>query len=114
MIDFQYRKNGEPNEEIAAKITCSAQPAIDDRIEKGRAAWKWLHQQCETDSLTPEREVNEFRSMIPAYGCACLSDWTAIIAENPIPETGQALWAIKLHNIVNEKIGKPQWIGIID
>jgi hypothetical protein len=81
---------------------------------QGREAWAWWHAEAEKDALTPEREIREFRPMIPRYGCSCLSEWVKIIELHPIPSTGQKQYAIDRHNDVNRKLGKPIWSQAVD
>lgn len=75
---------------------------------QGRAAWAWLHERSQNDSLTVERLAVEFLPMIPNYGCSCKREWQEILVSNPLPMTGQYEWSVRVHNAVNAKLGKPQ------
>lgn len=75
--------------------------------EKGRAAWLWLHEESRKDALTKERLKKEFEPMIPAYSCGCRREWLEILQRNPLPVSGQAEWAVRCHDAVNAKLGKP-------
>lgn len=78
-------------------------------LDRGRAAWLWLHTEAEAGRLTAERITREFQPMIPNYGCSCLREWQEILQKNPLPATGQAQWAVDRHNDVNRKLGKLIW-----
>lgn len=76
---------------------------------KDAMAWKALHLAAIDGKLTPAL-VTTFGSRI---GCGtCKSDWRTTLRNNPpvySPDQRNAFdWTVKVHNIVNKKIGKPQ------
>lgn len=121
---FDLGEAPEPNFECPHGITAETAPKIqeealatyrkaerkpDDRVEKGRAAWAWLHAEGDAGRLTEDRLTKEFTPMIPRYGCACLNAWNLILAATPCRPHDQSSWACEVHNAVNLKLGKPLW-----
>lgn len=43
--------------------------------------------------------------VLPCFWCRL--HFSQVLAENPIPDTGLFKWSVDVHNIVNEKLGKP-------
>lgn len=79
---------------------------VDDRIEKGRAAWKALHEAAAAGSITEEWLTSDFLPMLPRFGCACLREWQEVLAKNPLRPSDQFVWSVDVHNAVNAKLGK--------
>lgn len=72
----------------------------------GPNLWGTLHLMCLTGSITPEF-VQEFAKVIPCPVCA--GHFQALLITAPLPDTEQFEWSVRLHNIVNERLGKPQF-----
>jgi hypothetical protein len=90
--------------------TSATPPPLQDKDEQGRAAWAWLHAEAAKGHLTAARLQTEFRPMIPAYGCACLREWDAVLASIPFRAADQFAWSVEVHNAVSARIpGKPQF-----
>jgi len=51
----------------------------------------------------------DWLSRIPSYGCDCLADLRAWLAQNPPRYDDWLVWTWELHNAVNSKLGKPQF-----
>jgi hypothetical protein len=43
--------------------------------------------------------------VLPCFWCRV--HFSQVLAENPIPDTDVFKWSVDVHNIVNEKLGKP-------
>jgi hypothetical protein len=76
----------------------------DDRIERGRKAWHWLHTEALKGGLTSENLQKKFPLMIPRFGCSCLREWNAIVAGIPFRPGDQFNWSVDVHNAVNQKV----------
>jgi Erv1 / Alr family len=72
----------------------------------GPNLWGTLHLLCLTGSITPEF-VQEFAKVIPCPMCA--SHFQALLITDPFPDTEQFEWSVRLHNVVNERLGKPSF-----
>jgi len=74
----------------------------------GPNLWGTLHLVCLAGSITSEF-VQEFAKVIPCPMCA--AHFTEMIKENPLPDSDDPSvlfeWSVQVHNIVNERIGKP-------
>jgi hypothetical protein len=74
----------------------------------GPNLWGTLHLVCIAGTITPEF-VQEFTKVIPCPMCA--GHFADISKENPLPESSDPFvlfeWSVYLHNLVNERIGKP-------
>jgi len=82
--------------------------ASDSRIERGRKAWKALHQAAAVGMLS-EKWLETWETTIPSYGCQCRKSWKEIRKRIPLRPGDQVRWAANVHNAVNEKLGKPLW-----
>jgi hypothetical protein len=83
------------------------QPPVDDRVAKGQAAWKELHQAALAKTITLHWLMASFEPLIPLFGCACLDKWKAILIKIPFRPDDQFAWSVDVHNAVNTQLGKP-------
>lgn len=83
------------------------QPPVDDRVAKGQAAWKVLHQAALAKTITLHWLMASFEPLIPRFGCACLDKWKAILIKIPFRPDDQFAWSVDVHNAVNTQLGKP-------
>jgi hypothetical protein len=81
---------------------------LDSIVEKGRAAWSWLHTEAAAGRLTEERLLKEFTPMIPQFGCQCMNDWRAILANNAFRPNDQFAWSCCVHNAVSIRLKPPK------
>jgi hypothetical protein len=49
--------------------------------------------------------INSYQTVLPCFWCRL--HFSQVLAENPIPDTDLFRWSVNVHNIVNEKLGKP-------
>jgi hypothetical protein len=84
----------------------STDEAIAQRMELGRKAWAWLHDQCRKGLLTVERLKTEFAPMVPKYGCTCRQKWKTILKQIPFRSDDQFAWSVEVHNAVNSSLKK--------
>ena len=74
----------------------------------GPILWGAIHVTCLTGSATPEF-INAFADALPCP--ACSQHFKQLLAEVPFPDSGDPSilfeWSVKVHNKVNERIGKP-------
>ncbi len=74
--------------------------------EQGRKAWDYIH----TSNESPEIVLQKFEAMIPSYGCGCQNKYLRIKKDFPPDMTDSDSlwrWGWFVHNLVNEKLGKP-------
>ena len=64
--------------------------------------WKALH----TLEPTPDAYQQWLRTSVPSCG-DCRAHWKQITTENPPDYDNWFSWTVKVHNLVNERIGKP-------
>lgn len=70
----------------------------------GPNLWGALHTVCLAGTVTPEF-VQEFARVIPCQICA--TDFAVILSQTPFSETDPFEWSVRVHNQVNQKLGKP-------
>lgn len=74
----------------------------------GVASWKQLHTQAmKNDGGITMEWLIDFGRRLNITGCNCKRDWTKLLIDNPLPKSQQFAWTVKLHNMVNTKLGKP-------
>ena len=88
------------------------------RAELGRGTWNMLHRMAaqfdKVASPARQAEVAEFfRLLGEFYPCEqCAAHFRGMLAERPIRAGGNrelSLWLCELHNVVNERLRKPQF-----
>lgn len=83
--------------------------------ERGRRAWKLLHEYRPEVWSATEAEVwfrKTWMRQIPRYGCNCQSEFKKILERIPPDFSSQEaffVWAVAVHNAVNEKLGRKTW-----
>ena len=72
-------------------------------LQRQRAHWQKLH----TTQFAPE----QFKSWIQSIpGCsACQRDFQKLIKDHPPRYADWHRWTFEIHNIVNQKLGKPEF-----
>ena len=93
------------------------------RAELGHGTWNMLHRLAATfdKEPTPERQreaAEFFRLFGKFYPCEwCAKHFREMLDEHPIQTANNrelSLWLCKLHNIVNERLNKPQFPCTLD
>jgi len=69
----------------------------------GAAKWKRIHTLALTDSLT-DAILADIAAMLPI---CCRPHWLTLMAQYPLPVTGQFAWTVERHNDVNARLGRP-------
>eukprot|EP00842_Homolaphlyctis_polyrhiza_P004908 jgi/Hompol1/5418/HPOL_004415-RA len=86
------------------------------KAELGRSSWRLLHTMARKFPYTPTKdEQNALRDFIylfaRLYPCGdCAAHFKLILENNPPDVSGRegiTQWTCKVHNIVNERLGKP-------
>ena len=91
-----------------------SQPPLSHE-ERGRRAWKLLHEYRPEVWSATEAEVwfrKTWMRQIPRYGCNCQSEFKKILERIPPDFSSQEaffVWAVAVHNAVNEKLGRKTW-----
>lgn len=69
--------------------------------------WGAFHLAClaAIDVESIKTFINTYPMILPCLGCRW--HFAQILAENPIPERNLFEWSVDIHNLVNERIGKP-------
>jgi len=89
-----------------------------DRTELGRNTWSFLHTMAAYYPETPSEETQNdmtnfmklFSKFFPCEDCAKdLRQEMAVLPPQTSDRASLSLWLCNLHNIVNVKIGKPQF-----
>ena len=69
--------------------------------------WGAFHLAClaaiDKDAL--KTFIETYQMVLPCFGCRL--HFSQLLAENPIPDVDQFRWSVNIHNIVNERLGKP-------
>ena len=76
-------------------------------IERKPNPWIFLHD----GGVSTIEQLTEWELLIPQYGCACKRFYAEWKAANPPDFTSLEAffaWGVRLHNAVNEKLGKQQ------
>jgi hypothetical protein len=72
--------------------------------------WTTLHIACLAceDYKTIVVFVEGYKDIIPCLSCR--QHFETVLEENPVPEAGDYFkWSVDVHNIVNVRLGKPQF-----
>lgn len=85
---------------------------INDKVAAGRSLWKELHLRAyKHDGSDDHLFIAQFSKKIPRYmkGCSCNEFWTKWKKDHPPVFTRKCYfeWTVRVHNAVNEKLGKP-------
>lgn len=106
-----------------SKVRCEpnrlAANFIPPLVLEGRLLWSQLHGYADSLTYANFSEHNTktwlrlWEERLPQFsGCRCHEGYVHAISENP-PNTsspeGFQEWAVKLHNAINAKLGKPLW-----
>ena len=69
--------------------------------------WGAFHLAClaAVDLESVKTFINSYQMVLPCFWCRL--HFSQVLAENPIPDTDLFKWSVDVHNIVNEKLGKP-------
>ena len=69
--------------------------------------WGAFHIAClaAVDKEALKTFIETYQMVLPCFWCRL--HFSQVLAENPIPDTDQFRWSVTVHNIVNEKLGKP-------
>jgi hypothetical protein len=69
--------------------------------------WGAFHLAClaAVDKEALKTFIETYQMILPCFWCRL--HFSQVLAENPIPDTEQFRWSVTVHNIVNEKLGKP-------
>ncbi len=69
--------------------------------------WGAFHLAClaAIDKEALKTFIETYQMVLPCFGCRL--HFSKLLAENPIPDIDQFRWSVDIHNIVNERIGKP-------
>ena len=69
--------------------------------------WGAFHIAClaAVDKESLKTFIETYQMVLPCFWCRL--HFSQVLAENPIPDTDQFRWSVTVHNIVNEKLGKP-------
>jgi hypothetical protein len=87
---------------------------------EGRARWKELHEFASSYPDQPTDEdralatgwLADWRNRIPTYGCKCRQKFALIEEAKPVDLSSRDAfyqWSCQVHDMVNEKLGKPKW-----
>lgn len=84
----------------------------------GSKLWKELHsyrQKGDWSKIDADRWLSSWEQRIPNFsGCSCRDNYYELRSKLP-PDTSTLdsfiSWGIGIHNLVNEKLGKPIWIA---
>lgn len=84
-------------------------------IAQGRALWGELHRKADeyTDPYQLRDWFSRWTDRIPSYnGCRCKENAVALLHEMPpdFSREGFKDWAIRFHDAINIRLGKPKWI----
>ena len=85
-----------------------------DRVEIGRAAWKYGHARAESFIVeNREKEIQWIEAFVALYPCRnCALEFAEICDRLPPDLTSNQSyqkWWIEAHNQVNRDLGKPFW-----
>jgi len=69
--------------------------------------WGALHLAClaAVDKEALKTFIDTYQMILPCFWCRL--HFSKVLADNPVPDTDQFRWSVEVHNIVNEKLGKP-------
>ena len=69
--------------------------------------WGAFHLAClaAADKEALKTFIETYQMILPCFWCRL--HFSQVLAENPIPDIDQFRWSVTVHNIVNEKLGKP-------
>jgi hypothetical protein len=93
------------------------------RAELGHGVWNMLHRMAAQYDKAPTAErrsdmVEFFRLLGEFYPCPqCAAHFREMVAEHPVDATDNralSLWLCSVHNIVNARLGKPQFPCTLD
>lgn len=78
----------------------------------GPLKWKELHTRAkEKEGQNDQAWLNQFAHSIPGNGCACKGSFLLLIKQNPPDWNNYYSWTVKIHNLINKKLGKPEWLA---
>jgi hypothetical protein len=71
--------------------------------------WMTLHIACLgcQDYKAISEFIEGYMYIIPCLSCR--QHFEQVLAENPVPETDFFKWSVDVHNIVNRRLGKPEF-----
>jgi hypothetical protein len=85
-----------------------------DRIERFRGLWSELHSYApaEWSKVDTAKWLDEWIARIPSFGCSCkgtFRDLLTLPGNMPNLESAAEFfeWTVRIHNAVNQKLGKP-------
>lgn len=69
--------------------------------------WGAFHLAClaAIDKEALKTFIETYQMVLPCFGCRL--HFSQLLAEKPIPDVDQFRWSVDIHNIVNERLGKP-------
>ena len=69
--------------------------------------WGAFHLAClaAIDKEALKTFIETYQMVLPCFGCRV--HFSQLLAEHPIPDSDQFRWSVDIHNIVNERLGKP-------
>ena len=69
--------------------------------------WGAFHLAClaAVDKEALKTFIETYQMILPCFWCRL--HFSQLLAEYPIPDTDQFKWSVDIHNMVNEKLGKP-------
>lgn len=75
----------------------------------GPAFWKTLHVACLAAASRDELQqfIDGYKLVIPCGSCR--GHFIQIVDENPLPVLEYFKWSVDVHNLVNDRIGKPRY-----
>ena len=80
--------------------------------EKGRKLWGELHSYQWENEKDAKEWLRKWKKRIPRFGCGCHKHFSQICEQAP-PDFSSAeafaAWGIRVHNLVNASLNKPQW-----
>lgn len=94
---------------------------VSEVVEAGMRLWKELHAHALAYPLSPSevevvaerRWLLDWEGRIPNFSCNCKSNFELITRVIPPVFTGRKdyyLWTVRVHNAVNQKLGKAEWM----
>ena len=77
---------------------------LESRLhEAGRVHWRELH----TKQNASPKWFADWLTRVPSYGCNCRRDFEKLLGSDPPDYADWFAWTVRIHNSVNEKLGKP-------
>jgi hypothetical protein len=69
--------------------------------------WGAFHLAClaAVDKAALKTFIETYQMILPCFGCSL--HFSKLLAENPLPDIDQFRWSVDIHNLVNERLGKP-------